>query len=77
MELSNRLSGKESGCQAGDLGSVSGLERSTEERNGNHCSIIAWKIPWTEELGRLQSMTVTKELDMIYQLNNNSIDEIG
>ena len=21
-----------------------------------HCSILAWKIPWTEEPGRLQSM---------------------
>jgi len=22
----------------------------------NHSSILAWKIPWTEERGRLQSM---------------------
>ena len=28
-----------------------------------HSSILAWKIPWTEEAGRLQSM-VSKELDM-------------
>ena len=21
-----------------------------------HCSTLAWKTPWTEELGRLQSM---------------------
>ena len=21
-----------------------------------HCSIVAWRIPWTEEPGRLQSM---------------------
>ena len=26
----------------------------------NHSSILAWKIPWTEEPGRLQSMGVTK-----------------
>ena len=26
------------------------------ERNGNHFSILAWKVPWTEEPGRLQSM---------------------
>ena len=32
------------------------LERSPGEGNGNHSSILAWKIPWTEEPGRLQSM---------------------
>ena len=27
-----------------------------EEDIATHCSILAWKIPWTEEPGRLQSM---------------------
>ena len=27
---------------------------------GTHSSILAWRIPWTEEPGRLQSMGVTK-----------------
>ena len=27
-----------------------------EKEMAPHCSIFAWKIPWTEELGRLQSM---------------------
>ena len=101
--------GKESACNDGDLGSVSGLGRSPGEGNGNllqyfclenlmdrgawratfhgvakswtwlsefhftsfiivsysvvtekamapHSSTLAWKIPWTEEPGRLQSM---------------------
>ena len=26
------------------------------EGNGTHSSILAWKIPWMEEPGRLQSM---------------------
>ena len=26
------------------------------EGNGNHSSIFAWKTPWTEESGELQSM---------------------
>ena len=26
------------------------------EGNGTHSSALAWKIPWTEEPGRLQSM---------------------
>ena len=33
-----------------------------------HSSTIAWKIPWTEEPGRLQSMGC-KELDMIERLH--------
>ena len=30
-----------------------------------YSSILVWKIPWTEDLGRLQSMGISKELDMI------------
>ena len=30
--------------------------RSSREGNGNHSRIIAWRISWTEEPGRLQSM---------------------
>ena len=35
-----------------------GSGRSSGERNGNptHSSILAWRIPWTEEPGGLQSM---------------------
>ena len=29
-----------------------------------HSSILAWKTPWTEEPGRLQSMGRKSELDM-------------
>ena len=88
--------GKESTCNAGDPGSISGSGRSPEEGIGyplqyswaslvaqmvknpaamqetwvpslgwkdsleetmaTHSSILAWKIPWTEEPGGLQSM---------------------
>ena len=48
--------GKESACNAGDLGSIPGLGRSPGGGNGNPLSIPAWKIPWTEEPGGLQSM---------------------
>ena len=37
-------------ANAGDLGSIPGLERSPGEENGNHSSIPAWRIPGTEEL---------------------------
>ena len=30
-----------------------------------HSSILAWKIPWTEELHRLQSMGVAKSLTQL------------
>ena len=31
-------------------------EVSLENGMATHSSILAWRIPWTEELGRLQSM---------------------
>ena len=33
-----------------------GLEDPLEEGMATLSSILAWRIPWTEELGRLQSM---------------------
>ena len=33
-----------------------GWEDSLEKEMATHSSILAWKIPWTEEPGRLQSM---------------------
>ena len=33
-----------------------GWEDTLEKEMAIHSSTIAWKIPWTEELGRLQSM---------------------
>ena len=38
-----------------DRGLIPGLGRSPGEGNGNHSSILAWRISWTEEPGRLQS----------------------
>ena len=31
-----------------------------EKGMATHCSILAWRIPWTEEPGGLQSIGVTK-----------------
>ena len=33
-----------------------GWEDPLEKRTATHSSILAWRIPWTEEPGRLQSM---------------------
>ena len=38
-----------------DVGSMPGLGRYPGEGNGNP-GILAWKIPWTAEPGRLPSM---------------------
>ena len=40
----------------GDSGSIPGYEDPLEKEMAIHSSTIAWKIPWTEESGRLQSM---------------------
>ena len=44
--------GKESACNAGDLGQEDPLEKGMT----THSSILAWRIPGTEEPGGLQSM---------------------
>ena len=33
-----------------------GQEDPLEKEMATHCSILAWEIPWTEELGGLESM---------------------
>ena len=40
-------------ANAVDVSSIPKLERSLGEGNGNHSSIPAWEIPWTEEPGVL------------------------
>ena len=47
---------KKSPCNAGDLGSIPGLGRSLEEEMATHSSTVAWRTPWTEEPGGLQTM---------------------
>ena len=51
-----QTSGKESTRNAGDLGSIPGSGRSPGGGNGNPSSVLAWRIPGTEEPGGLQSM---------------------
>ena len=51
--------GKESACNAGDTedaGLIPGQEDPLEEGMATLSSILAWRIPWTEEPGGLQSM---------------------
>ena len=48
--------GKASVYNAGDLVRFLGQEDPLEKEMAIHSSTIAWKIPWTEEPGRLQSV---------------------
>ena len=43
--------GEESAYKAGDLGLIPGSGRSTGEGLATYSSILAWRIPWTEEPG--------------------------
>ena len=52
--------GKESACNAGDPGQSLGLEDPLEKGIAIHSSILAWRIPWTEEPGGLSPHGVTK-----------------
>ena len=45
-----------------DMGSIPGLGRSPGGGHSSPSSVLVWRIPWTEEPGRLQSM-VHKESD--------------
>ena len=48
--------GKESSCNAGDRGSIPEPGPSLQKRMATHSSILAWRIPWTQESGGLQPM---------------------
>ena len=69
---------------------VQSLEDLLEKEMATHSRILAWKIPWTEEPGRLQSMglqsrTQLKQLSSSSSTNisdkginqNNSLQEAG
>ena len=52
-----------------------GWEDPLEKGMATHSSILAWRIPWTEEPGRLYIVhRVPKESDMTERLNNNNKD---
>ena len=48
---------------------VPGSGRSLEEDMATHSSILAWRIPWTEEPGGLQSMGSQKSQAQLKQFS--------
>ena len=70
--LPHWLSGKESSCNTGlqetrfrSLGQEDPLKKGM----ATHSSILAWRIPWTEEPGGLQSMGLQKSWTPLKQLS--------
>ena len=54
LALVNNSDGKDSAYNPGDLGLIP--ESGSRERMVTHSSILAWRSPWAEEPGGLQSM---------------------
>ena len=46
----------------GDPRSIPGLGRPLEKGGATHSSILSWRIPWTEESGRLKSMESQRDM---------------
>ena len=59
--------GKESTCNLETQVRSLGWEDPLEEGMATHSSVLAWRIPWTEEPGGLQSLG-SQRADMIQQL---------
>ena len=55
LDFPGSSDGKESTCNVGNLGLTPWLGKSPGEGNAAHSSILAWRIPWTEEPGRLHT----------------------
>ena len=54
---------KNSSANAGDardMGSIPGLGDPLAKGMATHSSILAWRIPWPEKPGRLQSMRLQR-----------------
>ena len=59
-------------ADAGDAIRSLDREDPLEEDTASHSNILAWRIPWTEEPGGLQTMGL-QESDTTEQLNNNQL----
>ena len=58
-----------------DMGSIPWAgEDSREEEMATHNSILAWEIPWTEKLDRLQSMG-SQRVDTTEQLSMHAVPQ--
>ena len=56
--------GKESTCNAGELGSIPGWEDPLEKGKATHSRILAWRVPWTVKSMGLQRVGHTEQLSL-------------
>ena len=61
---------KESSCSSETQVLSLGQEDAMEKEMATHSSILAWKIPWTEEPGRLPSMGSQVRHDLVNKPNH-------
>ena len=54
------LSGKEYSANVGDVGLIPGLGNPLEKELATHSNFLAWKIPWTEDPGRLHGVAIVR-----------------
>ena len=62
---------KNPSAKAGDVASLPGSGRPLEKEMATNSSILAWRVPWTEEPGGVHG--VMEELNKTYQLSNNKL----
>ena len=60
MGFPDSSDGQESASNAADPRSIPGSGRSPEKGMATHFPILAWRIPWTKEPGRIQSMRLQR-----------------
>ena len=56
-----------------NVGLILGLGRSHGGGHATHCSILAWRIPWTEEPGGLQSMGLQESDRTVHACTRTSL----
>ena len=56
QQMKNQLTEEENMFANDIVNKILGSNTSLEKGMATHSSILAWRIPWTEEQGRLQSM---------------------
>ena len=55
-----------------DSDSILGQEDPLEEGMATHSSVLAWRIPWTEEPSGLQSIRITKSRTGLKRLRTHA-----
>ena len=60
-------------ANTGEVGLILGWGRSPEKEMATHSSMLAWRIPWTEEPGG-PTVRGVKESDTTEQINNNDME---